>query len=49
MAPVFRPGDLPVGLQIVAPPWREDLCMQVAALLEGEGVSASHPPLSLAA
>ena len=28
------PTGLPVGVQIVAPPWRDDLCLQVAGQLE---------------
>src|SRR5439155_3886914 len=31
---------LPVGLQVVAPPGREDLVVAVAAALEGEGLGA---------
>lgn len=27
---------LPIGVQIVAPPWREDICLSVAAFLEQE-------------
>ena len=27
---------LPIGIQIVAPPWREDICLSVARFLEGE-------------
>ena len=42
--PVFAPGTLPIGVQLVAPPWREDLCLRAAAFLEAEGVAAAHPP-----
>jgi len=31
-------GDLPIAVQIVAPPWREDLALQAAAFLEAQGV-----------
>ena len=48
-APVFRPGTMPLGVQIVAPPWREDLCLRAAAALEARGVAAAHPPARLAA
>lgn len=48
-APVFRPGTLPLGIQIVAPPWREDLCLRAAGALEARGVAAAHPPARLAA
>jgi amidase/aspartyl-tRNA(Asn)/glutamyl-tRNA(Gln) amidotransferase subunit A len=37
---------LPIGVQIVAAPWREDLCLRVAAELEAQGVcSAPVAPL----
>ena len=42
--PVFAPGALPVGVQVAAPPWREDLCLRVAAALADAGVAVSHPP-----
>jgi len=29
---------LPIGVQIIAAPWREDLCLRVAAALEQQGV-----------
>ena len=34
-------GDesLPIGVQIIAAPWREDLALRVAAVLEAAGVS----------
>lgn len=40
-APVSRPGKLPLGVQLIAAPWREDLAMRVAAHLEAEGVCVS--------
>ena len=43
-APVDRPGRLPVGLQIIAPAWREDIALAVARRLEHLGVVAAHPP-----
>lgn len=33
--PCGQPGTLPVGVQLVAPPWREDLLVAVGAALEG--------------
>jgi amidase/aspartyl-tRNA(Asn)/glutamyl-tRNA(Gln) amidotransferase subunit A len=30
--------DLPVGVQIIAAPWREDLVLRVAQQLEAAGV-----------
>ncbi len=43
-APVFAPGTLPIGVQLVAPPWREDLALRAARALERAGVAAAHPP-----
>ena len=43
-APVNRPGRLPVGVQIVAPPGCEDRLLAVARDLQGSGVIASHRP-----
>jgi aspartyl-tRNA(Asn)/glutamyl-tRNA(Gln) amidotransferase subunit A len=42
--PVFAPGELPIGIQLIAPPWREDLCLHAAHYLEAQGVAAAHPP-----
>jgi amidase/aspartyl-tRNA(Asn)/glutamyl-tRNA(Gln) amidotransferase subunit A len=37
--PVWLPGQaLPMGVQVIAPPWREDLALRVAAQLEQQGV-----------
>jgi len=30
-------SGLPIGVQIVAAPWREDICLRVAAYLENQG------------
>ncbi|MCU0969884.1 MAG: AtzE family amidohydrolase [Rubrivivax sp.] len=38
---------LPIGVQVIAAPWREDLCLRVAAVLEAAGVAAAPiAPLS---
>jgi 1-carboxybiuret hydrolase len=38
-APVWSDGEtLPIGVQVIAPPWREDLALRVARALEREGV-----------
>jgi aspartyl-tRNA(Asn)/glutamyl-tRNA(Gln) amidotransferase subunit A len=42
--PVFSPGELPIGVQLIAPPWREDLCLRAARYLEAYAVAAAHPP-----
>lgn len=36
--PVCEPDAMPYGVQVIAAPWREDLCMRVAAALEAAGV-----------
>jgi aspartyl-tRNA(Asn)/glutamyl-tRNA(Gln) amidotransferase subunit A len=41
--PVARPG-LPIGVQVIAPPWREDLALRVARALERDGVCAAKQP-----
>lgn len=41
VAPVPRPGELPLGVQIIAAPWREDHALRVAAALEAAGVAAA--------
>ncbi|MFT6773315.1 MAG: AtzE family amidohydrolase [Paracoccaceae bacterium] len=43
-APVFDAGALPLGVQIIAPPWREDLCLRAAMQLEEMGVAAALAP-----
>jgi Asp-tRNA(Asn)/Glu-tRNA(Gln) amidotransferase A subunit family amidase len=37
--PIFRANRLPIGVQVIAAPWREDLCLRVAASLEAAGVA----------
>jgi len=44
--PVARQG-LPIGVQVIAAPWREDLCLRVAAHLETAGVAACVAPPTL--
>jgi aspartyl-tRNA(Asn)/glutamyl-tRNA(Gln) amidotransferase subunit A len=37
--PVWTAGEhLPIGVQVIAPPWREDLALRVAYALERDGV-----------
>ncbi len=43
-APVNRPGQLPIGVQIIAPAWREDLAFAAALRLQRDGVLAAHAP-----
>ena len=36
--------QLPIGVQVIAAPWREDLALRVAAQLEANGVT--HAPIA---
>ena len=40
-AALGTPGGMPIGVQIIAAPWREDHCVRVAAALVRAGVCAS--------
>ena len=40
--PVETCDAMPLGVQIIAAPWREDLALRLAAALERRGVLASH-------
>lgn len=44
VAPLWPEGGLPMGVQIIAPPWREDLCLRVARVLERTGLASSRTP-----
>lgn len=49
VVPVAVPGqELPIGLQIIAAPWRETDALRVAAHLERLGVAKVSPPVGLA-
>jgi aspartyl-tRNA(Asn)/glutamyl-tRNA(Gln) amidotransferase subunit A len=37
-------SPLPIGVQVIAPPWREDLALRVAYALEQQGVAAAPRP-----
>ncbi|QHI99126.1 AtzE family amidohydrolase [Xylophilus rhododendri] len=41
--PVRDGAAQPIGVQIIAPPWREDLALRVAHALERQGVAACRP------
>jgi aspartyl-tRNA(Asn)/glutamyl-tRNA(Gln) amidotransferase subunit A len=42
-APIWLPGaSLPIAVQIIAAPWREDLALRVAAYLEAVGVAQAR-------
>jgi amidase len=38
-------GKLPIGVQVVAAPWREDLCIAVASYLESKSGGWQKPPV----
>ena len=40
--PYADAAPMPVGVQVIAAPWREDLALRVARYLERAGVAASH-------
>lgn len=41
-APTGPESGLPIGIQIIAAPWREDLCLRIAGELEKAGVARCH-------
>lgn len=42
--PVWPEGSaLPIGVQVIAAPWREDLCLRVALALEEKGIARTAP------
>lgn len=45
--PVFEPGEMPIGVQIVLPPWQEARALALAQKLGREGVAVAHPPSNL--
>ncbi len=44
VAAVPVPGPMPIGVQIIAAPWREDLCLRVARHLEATGIAQAQRP-----
>jgi AtzE family amidohydrolase len=42
VAPLWPEGGLPIGVQLIAAPWREDLCLRAARALEHAGLASSH-------
>ncbi|KGE04334.1 AtzE family amidohydrolase [Pseudohaliea rubra] len=42
--PLWLPGEtLPIGVQLVAAPWREDLCLRAGEVLARSGVAEARP------
>ena len=37
--PIHRAGRMPIGIQVIAAPWREDICLRIAAALEAAGIA----------
>jgi AtzE family amidohydrolase len=46
-APVIPQGGLPLGVQLIAAPWREDVLVRAAAMLEAHGVIGAALPSTL--
>jgi aspartyl-tRNA(Asn)/glutamyl-tRNA(Gln) amidotransferase subunit A len=44
--PVPMAGGLPIGVQVIAAPWREAVALRVAQVLESRGVVRAPEPLS---
>jgi aspartyl-tRNA(Asn)/glutamyl-tRNA(Gln) amidotransferase subunit A len=42
--PVPTAAGLPIGVQIITAPWREDLALRIARVLEADGVAAAPLP-----
>jgi len=38
-------GDMPVGVQVIAAPWREDIALRIARYLEATGTVAAQRPV----
>jgi AtzE family amidohydrolase len=48
VAPLWPAGGLPIGVQLIAAPWREDLCLRAAWALQEQGLAYSRMPGSAA-
>lgn len=44
VAPLWPGPSLPIGVQLIAAPWREDLCLRAASTLEKLGLADSRIP-----
>lgn len=42
VAPLWPHGGLPVGVQLIAAPWREDVCLRAAWTLQEQGLAYSR-------
>ena len=43
VAPLRKPGELPIGVQIIAAPWREADALRAAWALECYGITCATP------
>jgi amidase/aspartyl-tRNA(Asn)/glutamyl-tRNA(Gln) amidotransferase subunit A len=43
VAPMRTGGGLPIGVQLIAPPWREELAFEAARRLEAAGLAYCPP------
>lgn len=41
VAPLWCDGGMPIGVQLIAPPWREDICLRAAWALEQSGLASA--------
>lgn len=41
VAPLWTSGGMPIGVQLIAAPWREDICLRAASVLENAGLAKS--------
>lgn len=44
VAPLWPAGGLPIGVQLIAAPWREDKCLRAAWVLQQQGLAYSRVP-----
>ena len=42
VAPLWPDGGLPIGVQLIAAPWREDVCLRAAWALQEQGLAYSR-------
>ena len=43
--PIFEPGSLPFGVQVIGAPYKEEAVLRVAWQLEQLGIARAHPPM----
>jgi AtzE family amidohydrolase len=44
-APIFEPGSLPVGVQVIGPAYKEEWVLRIAEQLSQMGIARAHPPV----